>query len=42
MGLVGVEYVVVHVMVNADGLAKSAYSLKTESLQFHLLRSGFD
>ena len=32
-GLMGMEYVVVHVVVSVDGLAKSVYSLKTESLQ---------
>ena len=34
MGLMGMEYVVVHVVVSVDGLAKSVYSLKTEPLQF--------
>ena len=38
---VGVEFVVVHAVVGADSLAKSAYSLKTESLQLHLFWSGF-
>ena len=33
MGLMGIEYVVVHVMVSVDGLAKSTYPLKTEPLQ---------
>ena len=37
----GVEYVVVHVVVDAGGLAKSVYSLETKSLQLHLLWSDF-
>ena len=32
VGFMGVEYVVVHVVAGADGLAKSAYSLKIGSL----------
>ena len=32
MGLMRVEYVVVHVMVNVDSLTNFAYSLKTRSL----------
>ena len=42
VGIVGVELMVVFFMVNSDVLTKSAYSLKTWSLQLCLLRSGFD
>ena len=46
MGFVGVERIVglmrvEYVVVDADGLAKSAYSLKTVSLQLRLLQLGF-
>ena len=41
VGFVGVELVVVRLMFSSDVLTKSAYSLKTESLQLCLLRSGF-
>ena len=37
-----VEYMVVHAVVDAGGLAKYAYSLKIRSLQLRLFRSGFD
>ena len=42
MGFVGLEFVVVHVVIDVSGLAKSANSLKTRSLQLCLLRSGLD
>ena len=41
VGFVGVEFVVIHVMVNASILTKFAYSLKIGSLQLHLHQSGF-
>ena len=41
VGFVGVELVVVRLMVSSDVLTKSAYSLKTGSLQLCLVRSGF-
>ena len=37
----GVEFVVVNMVVGADSLVKSAYSLKIGSLQLCLLRSSF-
>ena len=37
MSFMGVEFVVVNVVVGAGGLVKSAYSLKTKSLQLCLL-----
>ena len=41
VGFVGVEFVVVHMVVSASVLTKSAYSSKTGSLQLRLLRSSF-
>ena len=41
VGLMRVEYVVAHMMVDVSSLAKSAYLLKTGSLQLRLLRLGF-
>ena len=41
VGLMGVEFVVVHVVINASDLAKFAYSLKTKFVQLCLLRLGF-
>ena len=38
---VGVEFVVVYAVVGVNSLAKSAYSLKIESLQLHLFWSDF-
>ena len=37
----GVEFIVVQVVVDSGGLTKSAYLLKTRSLQLCLLWSGF-
>ena len=41
MGFVGVEFMVVHMVVGASVLIKSACSLKTGYLQLRLFRSGF-
>ena len=41
MGLMIVDFVVVHVVVDASGLTKSAYSLKIGSLELRLLWLGF-
>ena len=37
MGFVEVEFVVVHVLIDAHVFTKSAYSPKTESSQFRML-----